>query len=54
MLTIIVGMGFELRASVLAREVLYHLSHSASHCVCVLSIFKIGFLESFAQGGFEP
>jgi hypothetical protein len=34
----------------LARQVLYHLSHSHF----VLNIFEIGSLELFAQAGFEP
>jgi hypothetical protein len=43
-------LGFELT---LARQVLYHLSYSASP-VFVLDVFEIGSCEPFAQAGFEP
>jgi hypothetical protein len=36
----------------LARQVLYHLSHSAS--LFVWGIFEMGPLELFAQAGLEP
>jgi hypothetical protein len=37
----------------LARQVLYHLRHSASH-FCVGVIFEIGSEEVFAWAGFQP
>jgi hypothetical protein len=48
----VVKLGLELRLT-LARQALYHSSHSASP-VLVLSIFKIGSLELFAWSDFKP
>jgi hypothetical protein len=46
-------LGFEFRASLLGRQVLYHSSHSTSYFF-VLGIFKIGSRELFAWTGLEP
>jgi hypothetical protein len=38
----------------LARQALYHLSHSASHFCVGCLIFDIRSPELFAQAGFKP